>query len=170
MALHLLPSVHMLPLKRSLALVTYRSGNVPRPFQCMATDKISSNSNITTVRRSANYQPPIWHYDYIQSLTSEYVVNFFLYIDSYGLSLLQVFVTILNLDWQGESCTRRHDKLKGEVRMMFHNKEVDPLEQLELIDILQRLGLSYHFEKEIRRILEGVYMNTNHGICNKEKN
>jgi (-)-alpha-terpineol synthase len=59
--------------------------------------------------------------------------------------------------------------LKGEVRMMFH-KVVDPGEQLELIDILQRLGLSYHFEDEIRSTLEGVYMNTNHGIYNKEKN
>jgi (-)-alpha-terpineol synthase len=89
------------------------------------------------------------------------------------LNLLLVFVTIFNLDWQGESCTRRHDKLKGEVMMMFHDKEVDPLEQLELIDILQRVGLSYHFEDEIRRILEGVYMNTNHGdhgTCKKEKN
>ena len=47
--------------------------------------------------------------------------------------------------------------------MMFHDIEVHPLAQLELIDILQRLGLSYHFEDEIRRILEGVYMNTNHG-------
>ena len=73
------------------------------------------------------------------------------------------------LDWQGESCTKRLDKLKGEVRMMFY-KVVDSLEQLEMIDVLQRLGLSYHFEDELRRILEGVYMNTNHGICNKEKN
>ena len=44
--------------------------------------------------------------------------------------------------------------------MMLH-KAVDPLEQLELIDILQRIGLSYHFEREIKRILEGLY-NTNH--------
>jgi hypothetical protein len=78
MAIHLLPSVpQMLPLKRSMAvLVTFRSGNVSRPFRCMATTQIPTPSNITTstVRRSANYQPPIWHYDYIQSLTSEYVV------------------------------------------------------------------------------------------------
>jgi hypothetical protein len=31
--------------------------------------------------------------------------------------------------------------LKGEVRMMFYDKEVDPWEQFELINILQRLGL-----------------------------
>jgi (-)-alpha-terpineol synthase len=52
--------------------------------------------------------------------------------------------------------------------MMFH-KVVDPLERLELIDILQRLGLSYHFDDEIRRTLEGIY-NANHAgeMGNKE--
>ena len=45
--------------------------------------------------------------------------------------------------------------------MMLH-KVMDPLEQLELIDTLQRLGLSYHFESETKRILEGLY-NNNHG-------
>ncbi|XP_059433848.1 myrcene synthase, chloroplastic-like [Corylus avellana] len=149
MALHLLASVHhcnltgLLPFKRPNAPVISRNGNVPRPnSKCMATNEISVSNGGSTVRRSANYQPSIWHYNYIQSLTSEYV---------------------------GESCTRQLDELKGEVRMMFH-KVVEPGEQLELIDILQRLGLSYHFEDEIRSTLEGVYMNTNHGICNKERN
>ena len=45
--------------------------------------------------------------------------------------------------------------------MMLH-KVVDPLEQLELMDTLQRIGLSYHFESETKRILEGLY-NNNHG-------
>lgn len=39
---------------------------------------------------------------------------------------------------------------------------VDPLKKLELIDVLQRLGLSYHFEDEIKSILESIY-NTSHG-------
>ena len=63
---------------------------------------------------------------------------------------------------QGESCTGKIKKLKGEVRMMLH-KVVDPLEQLELIDILQRLGLSYHFEGEIKRIIECLYNMNDHG-------
>ena len=46
--------------------------------------------------------------------------------------------------------------------MMLH-KVMDPLEQLELIDILQKLGISYHFEGEIKRILEGLYDNIDHG-------
>ncbi|XP_059439915.1 myrcene synthase, chloroplastic-like [Corylus avellana] len=119
-----------------------KSASVPATFVCMATTQISTPSN-NIVRRSANYQPPIWHYDYIQSLTSVYA---------------------------GESFTGRIDKLKREVRMMFH-KVVDPLEKLELIDILQRLGISYQFDDEIHRTLEGIY-NVNHGgeilMCNKE--
>ena len=46
--------------------------------------------------------------------------------------------------------------------MMLH-KVVDPLEQLKLIDILRRLGISYHFEGEIKRILEGLKNNIDHG-------
>ena len=50
---------------------------------------------------------------------------------------------------QGEVHTGKINKLKGQVRMMLQ-KVVDPLEQLELIDILQKLGLSYHFECEVK--------------------
>nr|QWQ79596.1 TPS38 [Juglans sigillata] len=42
------------------------------------------------------------------------------------------------------------------VRRMFE-KVVDPLEKLELIDVLQKLGLSYHFEDEVKRTLEAIY-------------
>jgi hypothetical protein len=70
--------------------------------------------------------------------------------------------------WQGESFTGQIDKLKGVVRMMF-NEVVDPLERLELIDILQRLGISYHFDDEIQKTLKGIYNANNGGeMCNKE--
>lgn len=75
---------------------------------------------------------------------------------------------MIKLNCQGESCTRRIDKLKEDVRMMLHIV-VDPSEHLELVDILQRLGLIYHFEKEIRRILEGIYNTYRRGEgCKKE--
>lgn len=33
----------------------------------------------------------------------------------------------------------------------------DPLKEIQLIDTLQRLGISYHFENEIRDTLERIY-------------
>nr|ADR74206.1 (E)-beta-ocimene/myrcene synthase [Vitis vinifera] len=81
------------------------------------------------VRRTANYHPPIWDYDYVQSLRSDYV---------------------------GETYTRRLDKLKRDVKPML-GKVKKPLDQLELIDVLQRLGLYYHFKDAIKRILDSIY-------------
>ncbi|KAF2284334.1 hypothetical protein GH714_020614 [Hevea brasiliensis] len=56
---------------------------------------------------------------------------------------------------QGEVCTKRINKLKEEVRLML-KLAVNPLDQLQLIDTLQRLGLAYHFEDEIKRILMSI--------------
>ncbi|KAG6655720.1 myrcene synthase, chloroplastic-like [Carya illinoinensis] len=105
----------------------------------MALEENSSDSTI--VRRSGNYHPTIWHDDYIQSLKSEYV---------------------------GESYTRKLDNLKEEVTKMFH-KMVDPLKKVEMIDILQRLGVSYHFEDEIQRMLDKIH-STHYegGVCKEQ--
>ncbi|KDP35332.1 hypothetical protein JCGZ_09491 [Jatropha curcas] len=53
-------------------------------------------------------------------------------------------------------CTKRINKLKEEVRVML-NQPINTLDKLELIDTLQRLGLAYHFEDEIKRQLMGIY-------------
>ncbi|GLU03578.1 hypothetical protein SLE2022_207680 [Rubroshorea leprosula] len=92
--------------------------------------------NQPSIRRSADYQPTIWSFEHIQSLKTGYTE---------------------------ESFKRRINKLKEDVNrviVMLEGKEMDkdPLHQPELID-LQRLGLSYHFENEIARILERVYNN-----------
>ena len=50
---------------------------------------------------------------------------------------------------------------------MLH-KVVDPLEQLQLIDILLRLGISNHFEGEMKRILEALYNDDHNGDPWKE--
>ncbi|KAH9685719.1 Beta-myrcene/(E)-beta-ocimene synthase 2 [Citrus sinensis] len=87
--------------------------------------------NLTVDRRSANYQPSIWDHDFLQSLNSNYT---------------------------DETYKRRAEELKGKV--MTTIKDVtEPLDQLELIDNLQRLGLAYHFETEIRNILHNNYNN-----------
>ena len=38
-------------------------------------------------------------------------------------------------------------------------KETDHLGQLELIDMLERLGISYHFEDKIEHLLKSIFMN-----------
>ncbi|KAL4309385.1 hypothetical protein GQ457_01G047520 [Hibiscus cannabinus] len=97
----------------------------PRFIAAIADD---SDQNVA-IRRSANYHPSIWQYDYIQSLKNNY---------------------------QEESFKEQATRLVGEVRMMLE-KEMEPLEKLELIDTLQRLGLSYHFQNETKKILEGIW-------------
>lgn len=43
--------------------------------------------------------------------------------------------------------------------MLLNSKvvDVDPVHQLELIDTLQRLGVSYHFQEEIKSVLNFIY-------------
>ncbi|KAK1556584.1 hypothetical protein Q3G72_008154 [Acer saccharum] len=86
-------------------------------------------SDQTVVRRSGNYQPTIWDDDYLQSLSSVYTEEVY---------------------------TKRAELLKEKVRDMIGNVS-EPLDQLELIDTLQRLGLAYHFETEIKKTLQNVY-------------
>ncbi|CAI9770284.1 unnamed protein product [Fraxinus pennsylvanica] len=93
-------------------------------YRVLATTSCSQ----TVIRRSGNYKPPIWEFDYIQSLNSEYA---------------------------GERYVMPASKLKMQVKMML-DKTVEPLDQLEFIDNLRRLGISYHFENEIKRILSVI--------------
>ncbi|KAL5774671.1 hypothetical protein ACOSP7_012228 [Xanthoceras sorbifolium] len=86
----------------------------------------------TIFRRSANYQPSIWDHDYLQSLSSVYT---------------------------GEVYTKQVELLQEKVKAMIGNVS-EPLDQLELIDTLQRLGLAYHFETEIKETLQKVYNNS----------
>ena len=62
---------------------------------------------------------------------------------------------------QGETYTRRIENLKEKVKIMLL-KEENPLAQLKQVDTLQRLGLSYHFRGEIKRILNVIFCNNSH--------
>ncbi|GLU13960.1 hypothetical protein SLE2022_305620 [Rubroshorea leprosula] len=97
---------------------------VSSQVQSMPAVKMSSQ---TVARRSADYKPPIWSFEYIQSLKTEHV---------------------------GEVYNRHRDKLKEDARVM-PQEEVDE-DQLELINNLQRLGFSYHFEDEIKKPLDRI--------------
>nr|WBW04461.1 terpene synthase [Ficus pandurata] len=102
----------------------------------------TSPSDGNIARKSANYQPSFWHFDFIQSLGSEY-----------GL----------------EEYTRQANDLKEVTRAMLE-KVTGALAQLELIDTLQRLGISIHFEDEIKSILKGIHNNGSVGGSWKKNN
>ncbi|KAK8583762.1 hypothetical protein V6N13_109159 [Hibiscus sabdariffa] len=133
MALRLLPSVAITSFtaKHTKARNLHNTSVLPAPRFVAAMANASDQKAVS--RRSANYHPSIWQYDYIQSLKSSY---------------------------QEESFNEQATRLIGEVRMMLE-KAMEPLEKLELIDTLQRLGLSYHFQNETKKILEGI--RSNHG-------
>ncbi|KAK7271346.1 hypothetical protein RJT34_27159 [Clitoria ternatea] len=105
-----------------------RRNNVTSQIRCTVSNTNFDNSS-QILRRSSNFQPSIWNYDYIQSLSSDHM----------------------------EELYEEHSRmLKEEIRVMLC-KSVNHVDQLELIDILQRLGISYHFNNEIKNILDNVY-------------
>ncbi|KAL1194648.1 (E)-beta-ocimene synthase [Cardamine amara subsp. amara] len=98
-------------------------------FPCNAvSQKVPAHS--VTVRRSANYRPPLWDHQYLLSLENIYVKK----VDTVEKAKL----------------------LKEEVRKTLVETE-GFVEQLEMIDSLQRLGISYHFKHEIHNILQNIH-------------
>ncbi|QHN78593.1 hypothetical protein HN51_055814 [Arachis hypogaea] len=120
------------PRRNSSSFLANKKFRVPPTTQCNinASNKVSDNNSQAIVRRSENFfQPSIWHYDYIQSLSSEY---------------------------KGDVYVEKSQMLREEVRMMLFKVE-NSVDQLELIDVLQRLGVAYHFNNEIRNMLDNIY-------------
>ncbi|KAM7486312.1 hypothetical protein LguiA_002321 [Lonicera macranthoides] len=95
-------------------------------------------------RRSANYHPSIWGDHFLKYANSDCT-------KSEGATELQ------------------HAQLKEEVRKMIMGGSDEPTLQLKLIDAIQRLGVSYHFESEIDVALKNHLANFNvsFGKCNK---
>ncbi|EXB50920.1 (-)-germacrene D synthase [Morus notabilis] len=81
-------------------------------------------------RRSGNYHPSIWGDRFLSEKSAE-----------------------------GE-ITNKILKLKEEVKKMVAAPVEDPSKKLNLVDAIQRLGVSYHFEKEIETVLHQIYDNT----------
>ncbi|KAH7538413.1 hypothetical protein FEM48_Zijuj03G0196800 [Ziziphus jujuba var. spinosa] len=58
---------------------------------------------------------------------------------------------------EGETYSKRAEEPKEQVRAIIEEAVDDPLLQLNLIDTLQRLGLSYHFQDHIHTILKAMH-------------
>ncbi|KAI9086077.1 hypothetical protein K1719_032154 [Acacia pycnantha] len=94
------------------------------------SDSVSDQSH-QVARRSGNFKPDRWHYDYLLSLDNKY---------------------------KEQAYEEESKKLREQVRIMLL-EIVNPLNQLEFIDTLQRLGIGHHFKEEINKIMENVYNN-----------
>lgn len=57
---------------------------------------------------------------------------------------------------QEEMYAEKYRVLKEKVKMIICKIE-NEVDQLEFIDVLQRLGVDYHFNNEIRNMLDNIY-------------
>ncbi|KAK4731155.1 hypothetical protein R3W88_024143 [Solanum pinnatisectum] len=91
------------------------------------------NHSSNPIRRSGNYQPPSWDFQFIHSLYNPYA---------------------------GDKYIKRCSELKKEMKknlMVMVEGSIQELDaKLELIDNLPRLGVSYHFKDEIMEVLRSV--------------
>ncbi|OMP11736.1 hypothetical protein COLO4_03710 [Corchorus olitorius] len=92
----------------------------------MASEGEQANEVIE--RRSAGHLPTVWDAELVNSFTSPY---------SYEIH------------------GTRLEELKQDVRKLLVSMK-EPREQLDLINLMQRLGVAYHFEKEIKTILANL--------------
>ncbi|XP_019155335.1 PREDICTED: terpene synthase 10-like [Ipomoea nil] len=124
-----------------LSTFTFKLPSLPTSYS--SSFRMCYHTTTTTRRRSGNYGPSAWDFTYIQSLNTTYNKQ---------------FVT-------------RRDELKERVRnmLMMNNEEMKELEKMEMIDELQRLGCSYHFEDEIMAALMDIYMKKNSKSYSEEK-
>ncbi|XP_010550139.1 PREDICTED: tricyclene synthase, chloroplastic-like [Tarenaya hassleriana] len=114
----------------------------PPRFTCPVVVAGTASAEAVVVRRSGNYRPSLWDQNYIQSLENRYAKEI----------IVQERANLLR-----QEVKKRLDETEG------------PLQQLELIDTLQRLGLSYHFDHEITTVLTKIHegRTNNAGTCNK---
>ncbi|KAJ0102537.1 hypothetical protein Patl1_04434 [Pistacia atlantica] len=94
-----------------------------------AATSVENTTKEETNRRSANFHPSIWG-DHFLSYATESMET-----DHYARLL----------------------ELKEEIRKLIIAKVKKLAEKLDLIDAIQRLGASYHFETEVDEILAKVY-------------
>lgn len=57
---------------------------------------------------------------------------------------------------QEKKYTTLVDELKDDVRRLIHAETDVPLEKLQLLDSVQRLGLNYQFQKDIKQAIDVI--------------
>ncbi|KAF8364721.1 hypothetical protein HHK36_033302 [Tetracentron sinense] len=82
------------------------------------------------IRRSAHFHPSVWGDHFLASSLEDLVPNV--------------------------GVQQRIEELKKEVNRMLNLASNEPMEEINLIDTLQRLGIAYHFEKEIGEALQRI--------------
>nr|L0HB77.1 RecName: Full=(E)-sabinene hydrate synthase, chloroplastic; AltName: Full=Terpene synthase 7; Short=TvTPS7; Flags: Precursor [Thymus vulgaris]AGA96120.1 terpene synthase 7 [Thymus vulgaris] len=100
---------------------------------CRVSSKVDTMPDEIT-RRSGNYEPSLWDLDFIQSLDNHH-------------------------PYVKEMQLKREEELIVQVKMLLGTK-MEAVKQLELIDDLKNLGLSYFFRDEIKTILTSIYNNS----------
>ncbi|KAM4092723.1 hypothetical protein ACB094_06G061700 [Castanea mollissima] len=95
----------------------------------------SQNAKSEVVRRTANFHPSIWGDCFINNMSEDKDIH-----------LRKVSEV---------------EELKDEVRNELFDSMGHLSQQLSLIDALQRLGVAYHFEREIQEALEHIYATFN---------
>ncbi|XP_044502971.1 isoprene synthase, chloroplastic-like [Mangifera indica] len=123
---HLQVQVHNLHRPRYHPQRAQDGASMSRKVTCCVTATTQTSRG-----RSANYQPTIWDYNFVQSLRTEDV---------------------------DEECENKAKKLEEEVRRMMNNENAELLSILELIDDIQRLGLGYRFHEDIKIALDRISM------------
>ncbi|KAM0943918.1 putative (+)-alpha-terpineol synthase [Dioscorea sansibarensis] len=106
------------------------------PSTCKATNRSSTPSSETHLRRSANYQPNRWDYNSIKSLDRD-------------CDQVMARTSILFAE------------LKEEVRRLI-NQGNNIAARLELVDDVEHLGLGHHFGEEIMHALTSISPKSHH--------
>ncbi|PHT73334.1 putative terpene synthase 2 [Capsicum annuum] len=95
----------------------------------LCTQTIATDEVIIT-RRAGNHHPTVWE---------------------------DHFLAYADLPVANEEEEKQHEDLKEEVRKMLVMAPSKSLQKLDLINTIQRLGVAYHFEREIEESLNYMY-------------
>lgn len=75
----------------------------------------------------------------------------------FNLFIILFLSTFVSQEVEDEVKEER-EQLKEEVRKMLIVVVENPFDKLKLVDWIQKLGVFYHFEKEINQVLEHMYV------------